>query len=256
MLATLSLAGLALPGPYARELPPWLLQARGQGWFDLLIAAPWLAVCAARARRESRTWNILLAGAYAYVVYELAIYAFAIHFNALFLVYCTTLGLAGYALIALALELAASEDLVDRRAAHLAGALLVVIGGLFGALWLAEDLPAMLTGTLSPALAETGLFTNPVHVLDLAFVLPAHVLAGVWLWRGHRTLLAQVVLAFGILMAASIGGMLVAIRLSGGPAALPVAIVMFIVAAGNAVALARVRRYREATSSRVIAAEP
>lgn len=256
LLATLSLAGLALPGLYARELPEWVAQARGQDWFDLVIASPWLAICAARARHESRGWNILLAGAYAYVVYELVLYAFAVHFNALFLIYCATLGLAGYALIAIAVELARAEDRVDRRAAHLGGGVLVAVGLLFAALWLSEDVPAMMTGVPPATLTATGLFTNPVHVLDLAFVLPAHVLAGVWLWRGHRTLLAQVVLAFGILMAASIGGMLIVMRLAGSAAPIPVAIVLFVVAAANALVLARLRRYSEATSSRVTAEEP
>ncbi|MBV8761309.1 MAG: hypothetical protein JO257_28690 [Deltaproteobacteria bacterium] len=250
MLATLSVSGITLPGPYARELPAWIAQARGQDWFDLWIAVPWLTICATRARDGARTWSLLLAGAYAYVVYALAIHAFAIHFNALFLVYCTTLGLAGYALIALALELAATEDRVDRRAAHLGGGLLVTLGALFGALWLAEDVPAMMTGVTPTALGDTGLFTNPVHVLDLAFVLPAHALAGVWLWRRHRTVLAQVVLAFGIVWAASIGAMVVA------TGAAPLAVGMFVAAAASAVVFVRVRRYRDATSSRVIAAEP
>ena len=42
-----------------------------------------------------------------------------------------------------------------------------------------------------------------MHVIDLAFVLPAHVLAGVLLWkrRAAGELLGPIVLAFGVLMA-------------------------------------------------------
>ena len=85
LLAAISLGGL-LSSAYARETPAWAAQAIGQDWFDVLIAAPWIAICGAAARRGSYRWGVLLAGGYGYVVYELLIYAFAVHFNVLFLV--------------------------------------------------------------------------------------------------------------------------------------------------------------------------
>src|SRR6266498_2604598 len=84
LLALVSLGGLLLPGAYARETPAWIAQAIGQDWFDLIVAAPWLAWCGVAARSGSRRWRVLLAGAYAYTVYEMLIYAFAVHMNALF----------------------------------------------------------------------------------------------------------------------------------------------------------------------------
>ena len=159
---------------------------------------------------RARAWHasgmklsVLLAGAYAYVVYEMFIYAFAIHFNALFLVYCATLGIAGFALVAVTIDVSRCVPLVDARGAHVAGGFLVAVGAAFGLMWLAEDVPAMLRNAPSRSLVETGLFTNPVHVIDLAFVLPLHILAGVWIWQRHDagTLLAPIMLAFGVLMA-------------------------------------------------------
>jgi hypothetical protein len=231
LLAGLSLGGLCFDAAYAREAPAWAAQAIGQDWFDLAIAAPWIAICGIGAR-HSRRWRILLAGAYAYTVYELVIYAFAVHFNAFFLVYCATLGLAGFALIQLAVELAPQPGKTDRRTARIAGGFLVGIGLAFAMMWLAEDVPAMLRNAPSESLRETGLVTNPVHVIDLAFVLPAHVLAGVLIWRTRAALFAQIVLAFGVLMAASICVMLLVI---GGAA--PIAAAMF----GAAVAAATIR---------------
>lgn len=237
LLAVLSLGGL-VSSAYARETPAWTAQAIGQDWFDLVIAAPWIAICGAGARRGSYRWRVLLAGAYAYTVYELFMYAFAVHFNALFLVYCTTLGLAGYALVAVAIGLSAGVEPVDRRGAHLGGAFLVAVGAAFAALWLAEDVPAVLRNRPSAELAATGLFTNPVHVVDLAFVLPAHIIAGVWLWRRSLAgaLFGPIVLSFGVVMAASIASMLLVMRLPGPTIAL------FGLAAATATVLARVLR--------------
>ncbi len=77
LLALMSLVGLLARGTYAQEQPAWAAQAVGQDWFDLLIAVPCLAICGDRARAGSYRWSVLLAGAYAYVVYELVIYTFA-----------------------------------------------------------------------------------------------------------------------------------------------------------------------------------
>jgi hypothetical protein len=231
LLAIMSLAGVLAPGIYAREAAPWAAQAIGQDWFDLLIAAPVIAWCGVRARTGGYRWMVLLAGAYAYIVYELVLYAFAVHFNALFLVYCATLGLASFALIATIGELGRRVELVDRSAAHAAGGWLVAIGALFGALWLAEDVPAVLRGQPPASLVETGLATNPVHVIDLSFILPAHIVAGVLLWRRDRrgALFAPIVLAFGVLMSASIGGMMLQIRIAGGEAPAAVIAAMLVV---------------------------
>ena len=235
-------------GAYAWETPAWAAQAVGQDWFDLTVAVPWLLVCGAGARSGSYRWGVLLAGAYGYVVYEMVIYAFGIHFNALFLIYVATLGLAGWALIALAIDLARRIEPIDARGSKIAAWVLIAIGGLFSLLWLAEDLPAVIANRPSQSLVETALFTNPVHVIDLAFVLPAHVLAGVWLLkrRAAGELLGPVVLAFGVLMAASIGGMMIVMQARGVAAEPVVAAAMLLTALVTAVVLVRVLRPRAA----------
>lgn len=212
-VALASLGGILSPAIYARETAVWRTQGIGQDWANLLVAVPWLVISAFFTLRGSGRARILLAGGLAYTTYAYVLYAFAVHFNALFLVYCGALGLSVYGLIALASELRGARRWFDRSVPRrLVGGFEMVCAAAFALLWMFQILPALLAGTDPAGLAETGLFTNPVHVLDLALVLPATFAAGWLLW--HRRLLgyilAPIVLAFVILMGASLGAMAIA----------------------------------------------
>jgi hypothetical protein len=247
LLGAISLAGLTFPSLYARESASWTAQALGQDWVDLLLAVPWLVIAGLGARRGSRRALLLLGGGLAYTVYELVIYAFAVRFNALFLVYCATLGLALFSLCALGAGLL-REDPKSWYGPHVparaAGGFLITVAVVFALLWLAEVVPALARGSVPPSVAEAGVATNPVHVLDLAFVLPAHVLIGVWLLRGRSLAyaLAPILLGFDALMAASIAGMMVVMGLRGLAVSPAVAAALAAVAAASAILLARVLR--------------
>jgi hypothetical protein len=79
---------------------------------------------------------------------------------------------------------------------------------------LSEDIPAVLRGEAPTSLAEVGLITNPVHILDLAIVLPA---MGVASWKLLRReafgyLFFPVVMVFCMVMAAALFGMAAALK--------------------------------------------
>jgi len=243
LVALVSLAGILLPATYARETLDWRAQALGQDWFDLLVATPWLAVCAVGMRRGRGHWHLLLAGALLYVAYTFVIYAFAVHFNAMFPLYCAALGLAFYLSVFLLRDLAPPSV---RRALPVrsTGLLLIAIGGLFALLWLGEIAAAIAAGEPPTSVAEAGVVTNPVHVLDLAIVLPAHVMVGAALLarRPAASWMAPVLLAFGVPMASSIAGMMIAMQVLGASAAMPVAAAMIALALLSTVALVRFLR--------------
>jgi hypothetical protein len=225
LLAATSLGGVLAPSLYARETASWTIQAVAQDWFDLVIVVPLLFAVAMWASTGSRRGGLALAGLLLYAVYTLLIYAFAVHLNALFLLYCAGLGVALFALIALGR--AFLHDPPTQIAApiprRLAGGYLIAIGVVFGVLWLLQLVPAAITGKVPAELAETGLFTNPVHVIDLSFILPLHVIGGLVLLRRRpiALVLAPVLLAFGAVMSASIGFL---VGLAAGP--LPLVIAM------------------------------
>lgn len=182
-----SAAGILVDRVYAHETANWQAQAIGQDLANLVVL-PVLLVLAYAGARGSRRATLAWAGTVVYAAYTYAIYAFAVHFGPLFLLHVAVLGLAGWALVGFF----SSVDVERVRAAYgpdapvrFASGLLVTVGGLFALLWISQDLPAMVEGTPSRELRDTGLLTNPVHVLDLAFFLPMTVLAGVLLRRGR-----------------------------------------------------------------------
>lgn len=242
----ISLAGVVHPAIYARETANWAAQAVGQDWVDLLLAVPWLAITGLAASRGSRRGLLLLAGGLGYAVYELVIYAFSLRFNALFLVYCAALGLSIGSLVPILHDLLHADVArwFSEAPVRGAGILLVLVGASFTLLWLAEIVPALAHGVVPASVTAAGVPTNPVHVLDLSLVLPAHVAGGLLLLRKHPLgyVAGPVLLAFGVLMAASISGMVVVMFLRGIAASVSVAGAMAVLCVLSAIFLARLLR--------------
>lgn len=190
---------------YARESLNWQVQSAGQDLVDSILITPMLLICTIYALRNNKTAFFIWGGIHAYLLYTFMIYAFNIHFNQFFLLYCIVLGISFYSLLwyGYRMVLFYKQPVVDHRYTQtLLGVYFVVMGLLFIFLWLAEIIPAMVQRTTPQNLEETGLFTNPVHVLDLSVVLPAFVLTGALLLRGKRAgyLLAPLLLTFMLLM--------------------------------------------------------
>jgi hypothetical protein len=251
-LAICAAGGIALPAVYAREHPYWAAQGLGQDWVDLLFAAPLLAVAAYFTLRRSRAFTLVLAGALAYTLYSLVLYAFFMHFGPLFLAYSWGLGLAFYAFIILVSDLrgdAVREWFAADAPSTFPGVVSVALGCAFYALWLAEVLPALASGAMLQSATSSGLITNPVQVLDLGVVLPAFIVGGLSLVR-RKPLgywLAPMVLGLGIVMDVALIGMTVSIRTSGAGAEGPPLALLVVMLALSAAALGgMLRRLRRA----------
>jgi hypothetical protein len=61
---------------------------------------------------------------------------------------------------------------------RLSGRYLIAVAGLFASLWLGEIVPDLVAGGASRSASTWQVSTNPVHVLDLAFFLPAVAISG------------------------------------------------------------------------------
>jgi hypothetical protein len=213
IVAVASIAGLWEPSIYAKETASWRAQGIGQDLVDLLVIVPVLLGCAWGVARKSRVALVVLAGVLIYVEYSFILYALAMHFNALFLVYCAALGVGFYCLLDVGLYLSLHDGsawfAATRRRTRTVGWFLIAIAVVFAALWLSAIIPALRDGQPPAALAEAGLITNPVHVLDLAIVLPGLAISGALLLarRPSGFLLAPIMLVFNVAMTVAIAGM-------------------------------------------------
>jgi len=227
-LAT-SLLGLLADWPYVAETANWKAQGQAQDAGNLVAVVVLLAGLAGARRGSVRSRQVWL-GALLYLAYAFVLYAMTVHFGPLFLPYVAVLGLSVYGVL-FGCRHQAERIRVHPMAIRIAAVTLGVIGGLFALLWLAAIASALVSGQPPADLVEAGLPANPVHVLDLALVLPAMVLTAVR--AGHdpsaRFLLVPW-LVFSALMAVSI-----VILMALTPAAGPGLAVVGVIASASAV---------------------
>lgn len=182
---------LALFGPhhvYAELTVVFVPQAIAQDIANIVIAAPILAVSAALALRGSLRARLIWLGATAFTVYNYVIYTFSIPFGPLFPLWVTVLGLSVFALIGGLVSIDAARAkprFTSRLAVTVAAWVLLIVAGMFALLWLSEDVPSLLAGTGQQSAADMNLPTNPVHILDYAFFLPAAIATGILLLRSR-----------------------------------------------------------------------
>ena len=213
-----SVSGLFIKSVYSRETANWAVQGAGQDIMNLLLI-PLLLISAYRIKTKVKTSLFLWLGCMFYLLYSFVIYSFAIHFNALFLVYCTNLGLSVYAIITVLFQtdLAEIKSRFDEKKSYLtASAFLICMALLFAMLWLKEIIPALLGGIVPATILESGIPVNPVHVLDLAIFLPAFFVSAFLLYKKHPAgyLFVPSLLMFAAIMAISIGELFIYMKMN------------------------------------------
>lgn len=223
-------------GLFRGDAPYLVAQAIGQDLITLAVALPALVISAILVSRGSGRARLVWLGVLVYLVYTYAISAFVVRFNPLFLVYVALLGCSLYALIG---GLATTDfagikaRFTEKTPVRAVSIFLAVMAVLFYFVWLSEIVPALVAGYVPQSVTDNGTPTNPVHVLDMAWILPAVALTAFWLWR-KRALgytLAGALLAFLSLLALAIVSMMVSMRLYDQPVAVGPAAIFGIVSA-------------------------
>ncbi len=179
------LIGLLAPSIY-RDPAVLLPQNRGTDLVTLALAIPLLAFTATAVARGSLRFRPLWLGALAYLVYAYGMYAMAVRWNPLFLVYVALFGLSLFTLIIGLVQTDAAQvraALTAPLPVRLVAAYLTGIGVIVAAMWLGEEVRALVSGTIPSSVLQFETPTNIVHVFDLGVVLPAMILAAVQLLR-------------------------------------------------------------------------
>lgn len=195
-----SLVGLvAADDIYGAETSTLRDAATAQDLVGLVVVAPLLLVLVLSAGRGSVLSWLCCLGALEFTAYNYAIYAFSVSFGPLFLIWVAVLGLSMFALVTAFADLLTStaRSRFAGGSQRRTGWFLVIIAGLFALVWLREIVADLVSGRPSTSASAWNVPTNPVHVLDLAFFLPAMVVTGVLVtrrhWLGHATAAAQLV---------------------------------------------------------------
>lgn len=226
-----SAAGILIPGTYFKETVNWTLQSMGQDLVNLLLIVPLFTATLVLTLKKNKIGFIIWGGINLYLVYTFVIYSFDIHFNRLFLAYCVELGLSFYSFlyfIYLSLSKQIFLQTVKRTSIRLTASYFFTIAFMFSFLWLSQIIPYAIMHTVPVELIETGLITNPVHVLDLAVFLPALLITSLLLSAKNRLgfLLAPVMLVFSVLMSFTIACLIYVMRSGGVETGYTVVIVM------------------------------
>jgi hypothetical protein len=224
-------SGVFIKGLY-RDTPYFAAQAIGQDHISLAVALPTLLISSILASRGSRRAHLVWIGGLVYLVYTYVIAAFDVRFNSLFLVYVALLGCSLYALIGglVTTDMAGIRACFTKNTPIKAVSIyLAVLAALFSMVWLSEIIPALITGEIPQTIRNIGTPTNAVHVLDMAWILPAFGIAAVSLWRKQALgyTLAGAILSFGMLLILAILSMVVFMIREGQPLVVP-QVVIFI----------------------------
>jgi hypothetical protein len=226
-----SYVGLTFPGFYSKETINWQAQCFGQDWVNLFVIVPCLFLTAILSFRKN-FFALLWAGVIVYLVYTFIIYAFNVHYNRLFIIYCLILGLSVYSLIYFLMQ---RKELVEFEIKNslslkITGIFFLFIALSFYLLWLSELIPSMINNKIPDSIIKTGLVSNPVHVLDLSFVLPGIFIGGILLLRKKHSgyLLAPVILSFFILMDVTLVVLVIVMNKKGLESELTISYIMAI----------------------------
>lgn len=231
LIAGVSMVGIFSDDLYRDETLNWKIQASGQDVIDLILIIPVLIsttlILLINKGRGLPIWS----GVILYIIYTFVIYSFDIHFNKLFLYYCLILGLAFYSFLYFSYRQlwqtngAFNGGKIIRK---VIGTYFILIAVFFYSLWLSEIIPAMTSNATPKNLMDVKLPTNPVHVLDLAVVLPGIFITGVMLLRNKKVgfVFAPVILVFFILIDITIGSLSIMMQQKGLEGNLALAIVL------------------------------
>ncbi len=242
LVAVTAVAGLYWPATYARETPYSRTGGFASDIVDLLLVVPVLLISGIKGYRGSLPARLVWLGTQGYLLYNFVIYALGVHFNALFLVYCATLGLCFFAtvfslpFIPLGQIAQTYGPRAPRKTIASVFFLLAIPTAAFD---LRDDIAAILAGRVPQDIIEANQSVNFIHVLDLVFLLPALCITAILLFRRKAAgyALAPVLLTLLAIMSMELVSILTVMGRAGFGMSLPMIISFAVLGVGFTVLL-------------------
>lgn len=250
VIAVTTLIPLLKPGFYNKETFNWQVQSLGQDGINLILIVPMLIITSVLQYKGNSKVSPVWAGTMLYITYTYAIYCFNVHFNYFFIAYCFTFGSSFYSVLCFLYTFRDFNHESESKHSHntrvVTASYFLIIAVLFSFLWLSDLIPSILQNRVPSAITETGLYTNPVHILDLSILLPGLFATGVLLLKRKNLAngIAPVLLAFFIFMDLTIAALTVVMFKNNLVKDVSVAGVMIFLAIVSSVLLTLNLKYR------------
>ena len=208
-----SIAGAFLPATYAHDSESMAAQGIGQDYVNLFLIVPLLIVSYTLAARSNKLWTLIYGGVLFYILYSYVIYAFGVHFNRFFLVYCATLGLSiyGFIIYMMGIRQIDLSTWFKDPPVKLVSIYIFAVAVIFYVLWLKTVGPPLFNGSIPKEISDYDMVVNPVHVIDISFALPALIIGSVLLWRKSSLgyLIVSLAMVFMIVLTIALAGMVI-----------------------------------------------
>jgi hypothetical protein len=183
-------------GLYAHDSVAMASQAIAQDYVTLFLGTPLLLVSLYLTRKGLLKGKLLLTGTLGYFLYTYASYSFLSMYNSMFLAYVLLMSASFFAftLAMMSFDIPKlPQHFNEKLPVKFIGGFFLLISFVFAMMWLGKIVPSFINHTAPAGLEQYT--TLVIQALDLGFVIPVSILAGILLIKR---------IPFGFLLAAVI----------------------------------------------------
>lgn len=205
-------------GLYRHESVQMASQAIAQDVVTLFLGIPLLLVSLYLARKGLLKGRLLLTGTLGYFLYTYVSYSFLSMYNSFFLLYVFLMSASLFAFILAMMSFdiqTLPKYFNEKLPVTFIGSFLLVVSFVFAFMWLGKIVPSLMKDT--PPVGLEHYTTLVIQAMDLGFVIPASILAGIWLMKRKPFgfLLASVMIIKEITLLTALSAMVVFQMLAG-----------------------------------------
>ncbi|MEH7108508.1 hypothetical protein [Bacillus sp. JJ1764] len=222
---TISIYGKGL---YQHDSASMALQAIAQDYVTLFLGVPLLLISLYFSKKDFLKGRLILTGTLGYFLYTYVSYSFLSMYNRFFLVYVLLMSLSFFAFTLSIMSFnipRLPEYFHEKLPRGLIGAVLIFVSTAFGILWMGKIAPSLSNG--NPPVGIEHYTTMVIQALDLGFIIPIGLLAGILLIKRKPFgyLLASIITIKLITLLTALTAMILLQILAGIKVGLPMLII-------------------------------